>query len=395
MTLLPVSEAQVRLLDRTAVLENEPVGIAKAVNRWTTRDIRAKRTQPAVDLSAMDGYAVRHADMPGPWRIVGESAAGGGYALTVQSGEAVRIYTGATVPDGADTVVIQEDVSREGDTLTYADEESTPKGRNIRRAGSDFSEGQVLIPAGTRLTARHIALATLAGHSEIALTRRPRIAILSTGSELVRPGQATGPSQIPASNGAMLSAMLAHLPCAVTDLGIIKDDLGALTDALASVANHDLIISTGGASVGDHDLVKPALDAAGGNIDFWKIRMRPGKPLIAGKLGNALFLGLPGNPVSAYVTATLFMMPLVRKMLGCSAPLPATCMAKIGTDMPAVGGRDDYVRSVLEGGMARPVVSQDSAATYALSLANCLIRRAAGSPAAQAGEAAEVVLLDT
>lgn len=395
MTLLRVSEAQARLLDRTAVLEDGPVGIAEAVNRWTTRDISAKRTQPAADLSAMDGYALRHADMPGPWRVVGESAAGGGYGRAVQPGEAVRIYTGAMMPDGADTVVIQEDVSREGDALTLYEEAPTPMGKNIRQAGSDFSEGQVLIPAGTRLTARHIALAALAGHGEIPLPRRPRIAILSTGLELVAPGEATRSNQIPASNGAMLSAMLADLPCAVTDLGIIKDDLATLTEALSSVADHDLIISTGGASVGDHDLVKPALEAAGGNIDFWKIRMRPGKPLIAGELSNALFLGLPGNPVSAYVTATLFLLPAVRRMLGCLAPLPISASVKLGTDMPAVGGRDDYVRAVLEDGIARPVISQDSAATYALSLTKCLIVRVAGSPAAHAGEEAEVVLLDT
>lgn len=395
MSLLPVTQAQDRLLDMTAVLDDEDVVIADAVNRWTTRDIPAKRTQPAVDLSAMDGYAVRHADMPGPWRVVGISAAGGGYDRTVQPGEAVRIYTGAMVPGGADTVIIQEDVARQGDTLTLGEETPTPQGRNIRRAGSDFSAGQTIIPAGTRLTARHVALAALAGYGEIALPRLPRIAIVSTGSELVSPGEATRPDQIPASNGAMLSAMFADLPCTVTDCGIIKDDMGALTEALSSIADHDLIISTGGASVGDHDLVKPVLEAAGGSIDFWKIRMRPGKPLIAGRLGTALFLGLPGNPVSAYVTATLFLLPLVRKMLGCPAPLPATATAKLGVSMPAVGGRDDYVRAVLEDGVARPVISQDSAATYALSLANCLIRRAAESPPAEAGEEAEVVLLNS
>lgn len=395
MSLLPVSEAQARLLEKAAVLEDENTALTEAVHRWTTRDISARRTQPAADLSAMDGYAVRHADMPGPWQVAGESAAGGSYGRAVQPGEAVRIYTGATVPDGADTVVIQEDVSRDGDILTLGEDALTPKGRNIRRAGSDFSEGQAIIPAGSRLTARHVALAALAGHGAIPLSRPPRIAILSTGSELVEPGEPIGPNQIPASNGVMLSAMLADLPCTVTDMGVIKDDLAALTGALTSVADHDLIISTGGASVGDHDLVKPALEAAGGSIDFWKIRMRPGKPLIAGKLGSALFLGLPGNPVSAYVTATLFMLPVVRKMLGCPAPLPMTMMAKLGADMPAVSIRDDYVRAVLEDGIARPVVSQDSAATYALSLANCLIRRVAGSPATRAGEEAELVLLDT
>lgn len=393
MSLLPVRDAQARLLDRATVLEAEAVQLGAAVGRWTSADTTALRTQPSADLSAMDGYAVRHADMPGPWRVVGESAAGGGYDSAVQPGEAVRIYTGAVMPEGTDTVVIQEDVSREENSISLRADDATPLGKNVRHAGSDFMAGQGLFPAGTRLTPRHIALAALSGHGAIPLPRPPHIAILSTGSELVEPGEAIGPNQIPASNGVMLSAMLADLPCTVTDMGVIKDDLAALTGALTSVAGHDLIISTGGASVGDHDLVKPALEAAGGSIDFWKIRMRPGKPLIAGKLGNALFLGLPGNPVSAYVTATLFMLPVVRKMLGCPAPLSMTMMAKLGADMPAVGGRDDYVRAVLIDGIATPVVSQDSAATYALAQANCLIVREAGSPAAESGGDVHIIML--
>ena len=393
MSLLPVRDAQARLLDRATVLEAEAVQLGAAVGRWTSADTTALRTQPSADLSAMDGYAVRHADMPGPWRVVGESAAGGGYGSAVQPGEAVRIYTGAVMPEGTDTVVIQEDVSREENSISLRADDATPLGKNVRRAGSDFMAGQGLFPAGTRLTARHIALAALAGHGTIPLPRRPRIAILSTGSELVKPGAPLLGGQIPASNGVMLSAMLAGLPCEVADLGIVRDDLGALSEALSSVAHYDLIVSTGGASVGDHDLVKPALEMAGGSIDFWKIRMRPGKPLIAGKLGNALFLGLPGNPVSAYVTATLFLLPLVRKMLGCPDPLPAISAARLGADMPAVGGRDDYVRAVLIDGIATPVVSQDSAATYALAQANCLIVREADSPAAESGGDVHIITL--
>ncbi|MCH4150466.1 MAG: molybdopterin molybdotransferase MoeA [Sphingobium sp.] len=393
MSLLPVSDAQRRLLDLATMREAETVPVAQAVGRWITSDLAASRSQPATDLSAMDGYAVRHADMPGPWRVVGESAAGGGYASPVHPGEAVRIYTGAVMPEGADTVVIQENVVREGDSISLGAEGATRLGQNIRRAGSDFGAGQRLIAAGTQLTPRHIALAALGGWGTLALPRLPRIALLSTGSELVPPGMSHGPAQIPASNGAMLSAMLAGLPCAAEDFGIIPDTLDALTSALASTREHDIVVTTGGASVGDHDLVKPALEAAGGSIDFWKIRMRPGKPLIAGTLGKALFLGLPGNPVSAYVTATLFLLPLVRSMAGCPDPRPKMRRAVLGAAMPPVGGRDDYVRAVLVDGVATPVVSQDSAATRALAQADCLIVREAGSAAAERGAEVTVIAL--
>lgn len=393
MSLLPVAEAQARLLAMARTLPDETVAIAEASGRWTTSEITARRTQPACDLSAMDGYAIRFADMPGPWRVIGESAAGSAFAGAIQPGEAVRIYTGAVMPDGADTVVIQEDVSREGDCLTLSGDGPGAKGRHARSAGSDFREGQPLIPAGTALTPRHIALAALAGWGTLALPRLPRIALLSAGSELVPPGVATGPDQIPASNGVMLSAMLGGLPCIVEDLGIITDELGALTEAMRSVRDHDIVVTTGGASVGDHDLVKPALEAAGGSIDFWKIRMRPGKPLIAGTLGNALFLGLPGNPVSAYVTAHLFLLPMVRHMAGRPGPLPDVTGARLGAAMPPVGGRDDYVRAVLADGIATPLGAQDSAATLALARANCLIRREAGSAAAQAGEEVSILPL--
>ncbi|RXR29997.1 gephyrin-like molybdotransferase Glp [Sphingobium fluviale] len=393
MSLLPVAEAQGRLLAMAQPLPDESVAIAQAAGRWTTSDIAARRTQPASDLSAMDGYAIRYADMPGPWRVIGESAAGAAFGGEVKPGEAVRIYTGAVMPDGADTVIVQEDITSADGRITLTGDGPGALGKHIRRAGSDFREGQTLIPAGTALTPRHIALAALAGWGALALPRLPRIAILSSGAELVPPGAACGPDQIPASNSVMLSTMLVGLPCVVEDLGIITDELGALTQAMRSVRDHDIIVSTGGASVGDHDLVKPALEAAGGSIDFWKIRMRPGKPLIAGRLGDALFLGLPGNPVSAYVTAHLFLLPIVRHMAGCPTPLPQMAGARLGAAMPPVGGRDDYVRAELTDGVATPVVSQDSAATFALAQANCLIRRAAGSGAARAGEDAEIITL--
>lgn len=393
MSLLAVAEAQARLLGMAAPCAPESTAIAQAAGRWATSDITARRTQPARDLSAMDGYAIRFADMPGPWRVTGESAAGASFSGAVQPGEAVRIFTGAAMPEGADTVLIQEDGAREGERLTLTADGPGAMGRHVRRAGSDFREGQPLIHAGTCLSPRHVALAALAGWGALALPRPPRITLFSTGSELVPPGEPCGPDQLPASNSVMLAAMLAALPCEVTDMGIIGDNLAALTRALTDARDYDIVVSTGGASVGDHDLVRPALEAAGGAIDFWKIRMRPGKPLIAGRLGGALFLGLPGNPVSAYVTGHLFLLPLVRHMAGCPEPLPEIRTARLGAAMPPVGGRDDYVRAVLADGVATPVASQDSAATYALAQANCLIRRAAFSAAANAGEDAEVVLL--
>lgn len=388
MSLLSVAEAQARLFAMASVLPAETLPLADATGRWAVRDELALRTQPALDLSAMDGYAIRHADMPGPWTVIGESAAGSGYDGPVSSGQAVRIYTGAAMPESADCVIIQEDVTRGGDQLSLSGDASAKPGRHVRKAGSDFARGQTILPAGTLITPRHVALAALAGYGALSLPRRPRIALLSTGSELVAPGAPLSPGQLPASNAVMLQAMLASLPCKVADHGIIADDLAALTDHLRHAGDPDIIISTGGASVGDHDLVKPALEAAGGSIDFWKIRMRPGKPLICGRLGKALFLGLPGNPVSAFVTAHLFLLPLVRHMNGSPAPLPVRREALLAADMPATGERDDYVRAIWdeEAGRVRPLSQQDSAATWGLSQASALIVRPARSAPAPSGE---------
>ncbi|OYW87867.1 MAG: molybdopterin molybdenumtransferase MoeA [Sphingobium sp. 32-64-5] len=387
MSLISVADAQARLFAMAPILPAETAPLADAAGRWAVRDEQALRTQPALDLSAMDGYAIRHADMPGPWTIIGESAAGRGYQGAISPGEAVRIYTGAPMPEGADCVVIQEDVTREGERLSLSGEGAGAPGRHVRKAGSDFAQGQTILTAGTRLTPRHVALAALAGHGALALPRRPRIALVSTGSELVAPGAPLAPGQIPASNAVMLQAMLSPLPCAPVDHGIIADDLATLADRLRGLRDQDIIVSTGGASVGDHDLVKPALEAAGGIIDFWKIRMRPGKPLICGRLGQALFLGLPGNPVSAFVTAHLFLLPLVRHLAGSPSPLPRQQEALLAAAMPATGDRDDYVRAAWdEDGRIRPLSRQDSAATWGLSQADALILRSARSPAATSGE---------
>lgn len=388
--LLPVAEAQARLLALAAPLPTEIVGPELWAGRWTRSAVHARRAQPGLPLSVMDGYAVRFADAHGPWTVIGESPAGAGFGGTVGPGEAVRIFTGAPLPQGADCVVPQEEVRREGPLARLTGAAPAHPGAFVRPAGADFADGQELIPAGTRLTARHVASAILGGHGALPLPRKPRIALLSNGAELVPPGSPAAPGQLPASNAAMLRAMLAPLPCSADDRGLIDDDLAALSAALSAAQTQgdgaDIIVTTGGASVGDHDLIRPALEAAGGHIDFWRIRMRPGKPLICGRLGPALFLGLPGNPVSAFVTAHLFLLPLVRRMAGASAPLPEERIARLGSPLPAVGNRDDYVRVRLDAeGRAHPLPQQDSAATLALAQADALARRPAGSPAAAVG----------
>ncbi|BBC99946.1 MULTISPECIES: molybdopterin molybdotransferase MoeA [Sphingobium] len=384
MSLLPVAEAQARLFALADRLPVETVPIAQAVGRWLSQDIAALRDQPWADLSAMDGYAVRASEMPGPWRVTAESAAGTGLQPALGPGEASRIFTGAPLPPGADAILIQENATREGDRLTASADPLMP-GRHVRPTASDFAQNAILLDAGSRLGPAQVALAVLGGHGTVPVTRRPRIAILSTGNELVPPGTPTPAGLLPSSNAPMLAALLAALPCDVIDLGIVPDDLDAMVTALDRASDADIIVSTGGASVGDHDLVRPAFLQAGGTLDFWKIRMRPGKPLMAGKLGNALFLGLPGNPVSAFVTATLFLLPLVRHISGAHDPLPLTSDATLASALPQTGDRDDYLRAWRAPDGIVSVTSQDSAATAAMAKADCLILRPAGSPPATPG----------
>jgi molybdopterin molybdotransferase len=392
MSLLPVAQAQARLFALAAPLPVETVPVAEAAGRWLARDVAALRDQPWADLSAMDGYAVRAADWPGPWRVVGESAAGDAARAAIAPGEAVRIFTGAPVPPGADAILIQENAVRAGDTL-HASPDPLPAGRHVRPAASDFAIGAPLLQAGQRLGPAQVALAVLGGHGALPVRRRLRVALLSTGNELVPPGAPTPAGRLPSSNAPMLAAMLGVLPCEVIDIGIVPDDLDAMAAALARAAEADIIVSTGGASVGDHDLVRPAFEKAGGSLDFWKIAMRPGKPLMAGRLGKALFLGLPGNPVSAFVTGTLFLLPLVRHLSGAADPLPPTGDAMLAAPLPATADRDDYLRAYRTAGGIVSVTSQDSAATAALAQADCLILRPAGSPAARPGERVTILPL--
>ena len=392
MSLLPVAEAQARLLALGHPLPAEDVPAAACAGRWLARDVIALRDQPWADLSAMDGYAIRAAEWPGPWRVTGQSTAGGAIPSPLQPGESCRIFTGAPLPQGADTVLIQED-AEVSDAVLRANGSALPVGRNVRPAASDFHSGQQLLPAGSKLGAGQIALAVLAGHGCLAVGPRPRIALLSTGNELVPPGAATPPGSLPSSNASMLTALLASLPCDVMDLGIVCDDLDATTKALESARHADIILSTGGASVGEHDFVRTAFTRAGGQLDFWKIRMRPGKPLMAGTLGDAIFLGLPGNPVSAFVTAFLFLLPLVRHLGGASDPLPIMSLATLAAPLPATGERDDYLRAHHSADGVLAVASQDSASAAALAQADSLILRPGGSPAAAAGDPVTILPL--
>lgn len=394
MTLLPVAEAQARLFDLARPVAATDVPLVRAAGRWLAADVRALRTQPASDLSAMDGYAIRHADLHGPWEVIGESAAGRPYPGTVSPGEAVRIFTGAAMPAGADAVLVQEEAVRDGGVLHLSGDGPGRIGRNVRRRGLDFSEGDLLLRAGERLTPTRAALAAVAGLGSVAVRRPVRVAIAATGDELVRPGPhgvPADPAKLPESNGLMLSALLARYPVEVIDLGILPDDEPILRDAFAAV-DADLLVTTGGASVGDHDLVRPALVAAGGAIDFWRVALRPGKPMMAGRLRDAVVLGLPGNPVSAFVTALLFVLPLVAKLAGAADPLPRATGAILGENLPANGERADYLRAAHgPDGRVRASAVQDSSMLLTLARSTCLIVRPPHAPAAQAGDSAEIL----
>jgi molybdopterin molybdotransferase len=392
MSLLPVEEAQARVLALATPLPATELPLAQATSRYLAAPLSARRDQPWTDLSAMDGYAVRWADMPGPWRLVGEMAAGAvpsGDALAART--AMRIFTGAPMPAGADTVVLQEDVTADGATIRLAGEGPGALGRHVRPRASDFGAGDTLLSAGMRLGPAQIALAALAGHAMLPVRPGPTVAILSTGDELVPPGTPCPPGKLPASNGAMLRAMIEGAGGAAIAERLIPDDLPAITAAMREAARADIIVTSGGASVGDHDLIRPALEGAGGNIDFWRIAMRPGKPLIVGRLDQAVVLGLPGNPVSALVTGVLFLLPLVRQFAGAARPLPQPRTGRLGAAMPAVGNRTDFVRATIEDGIATPIGFQDSAAMRAAAQANALIIRPIGALAAQAGEETQVL----
>ncbi|CAN5220976.1 molybdopterin molybdotransferase MoeA [soil metagenome] len=395
MTLLPVPEAQARLLALTNPLPVEQADLLSARGRWLAEPVAALRDQPWADLSAMDGYAIRAADLPGPWRLTGESRTGGTPPTTpLQPGETMRIFTGAPLPAGADTVLVQEEAEARGNTVHLTGEGPGQVGRNVRSRASDFADGTTVLEAGANLGSTRLALAAMAGHASLPVRRAPRVALLGTGDELVPIGAMAGPGQIPASNSLMLAAMLADVGADVIDLGLVPDDIASLVAAFHSAAGADIIVSTGGASVGDHDLVAPAIMAAGGNLDFWRIAMRPGKPLMAGRIGDGLVLGLPGNPVSAFVTATLFLLPLVRHLAGSPAPLPAFTALPTRIAFPGSGQRAEYFRATVADNEVATLSSRDSGALVPLSQSNALIERPIGAPAAAIGQLVGVLRID-
>jgi molybdopterin molybdotransferase len=389
-----VDEAQARLLALADPLPGITLPLADAVGHYLAGDVIAQRTQPAADLSAMDGYAIRFADVPGPWRVIGESAAGAPFENGLGRGEAVRIFTGAHVPTGADCILIQEEAEREGDVLGLTGDGPPGVGAHVRRAGADFKVGDRLIDHGSLLTAGRLAVAAIAGYGSLGVGGRPRVTILASGDELIAPGQECTTAQIPSSNSVMLSAMLTPLPCAVTDGGIVRDDMAALESALGEAAKScDIIVTTGGASVGDHDLVQAALRNIGADIDFWKVAMRPGKPVMAGRIGGSIVLGLPGNPASAFVTAFLFLLPLIRKLAGSAQPLPELRTAGLRDNLASGGKRTDYLRAILENDVISIFNAQDSGMLIPLSKANALLINPAHSAARPAGSKAQYLPL--
>ena len=388
---LLLAEAQARLLAAVTPLPAEELPVEAALGRCLASPLLARRAQPATDLSAMDGYAMK-SGKAGPWRVIGESAAGHAYAGTVGPGEAVRISTGALMPDGADAVLLQENASRAGDTLTL-NGEGEPTSRHIRRAGFDFRNGDELLPGGTRIGPRQLALAIAAGNAILPVHRLPSVAFIDSGDELSADPANCGPHQLPASNGAMVAAMCDGLVRESLRIGPVPDRLDALAPAIGQAGKCDVIVTSGGASVGDHDLVRPALEAWGAEIAFWRVAMKPGKPLLVARKGARIVLGLPGNPVSSYVTAFLFLLPLLRALAGNANPLPRLVPLPAGVDLPAGGSRLEFLRARITDGAVTPVSQQDSSAMRALAAADALIERPANVPETKAGTPVPAYLL--
>jgi molybdopterin molybdotransferase len=400
-SLLSVTDALTRVLAGVAPLGAPlTVPLGEAHGRTLAQALVARRTQPPVDVSAMDGYAVRAADLATPGarlRLIGESAAGHGFDAPLNPGEAVRIFTGAPVPQGADAILLQEDAIVENGTIGTA----APPGRHIRPAGLDFSQGAVALIAGTRLGPAELALAAAMNHAVLPVARPPRVAILACGDELVPPGASPGPAQIIASNSYAVAAIVERAGGEAIDLGIFRDDLADLERgfALAREARADVLVTLGGASVGDRDLLRPALARQGMTLDFWRIAMRPGKPLIHGRLGETRILGLPGNPVAAIVCALVFLAPLLRALQGDpKAGEDRSEAALLGADLSPNKSRRDYMRATLakdaEGRLvATPQPLQDSSLLTELARAQALLIREPGAPAARKGEPCRILRL--
>jgi molybdopterin molybdotransferase len=403
MALLSVADARKLVLADANALPIEQVPLGEACGRVLATDLAALRTQPPADVSAMDGYAVRSADIaatPARLRVIGEVAAGRPFEREVKAGEAARIFTGGVMPRGTDTVVIQEATKRDGEAVTI--ERGEAHGRNIRREGLDFRAGDVALTAGRRLGPRQLALAAAMNHASVPVHRRPRVAILATGDELVPPGSAPGIGHIVYSNGFALTAVVRAEGAEVIDLGIAPDRLDATIAAVrrAREERADVLVTTGGASVGDYDFVHRALATEGMALSFWKVAMRPGRPLMHGRLDGMQVLGLPGNPVSSFVCATLFLVPLLRILVGRSDIAPPIEEAVLGSALPQNDERADYLRAVLarrpqDGArVATPFPKQDSSMLLPLAHADCLIIREPFAPAAEAGSGCAILNLE-
>ena len=396
--MISVDEARARILAGLHPTPAEILPLAEAWGRVCAADVRARLDQPPADVSAMDGFALRAEDgvLGARLRVVGTAPAGHPWAGTLGPGQAVRLFTGSFVPAGADTVLLQEDAS-EADGVVTVNEAAT-KARHIRRAGQDFSERDVLVQAGRRLTARDIGLAASGNHPWLSVHRRPRVAILATGDEIALPGEPIPPGGIVSSNAHALAALVRAQGCDPTVLPIAADTLEAIAAGADAARGADLLVTTGGASVGDHDLVQAALAERGMVLDFWKIAMRPGKPLIHGRLGDVPMLGLPGNPVSALVCAILFLLPAIAKLSGLPGDPPMAEPVRLATPLPANDIREDYLRATLltrdDGGwLAHPYPTQDSGMLSRLASADALIIRPPFAPACAAGEMVPAIRL--
>jgi len=415
MSLISVEDALSRVLANVATpLGIEAAPLAASAGRTLAEDVGALRDQPPFPASAMDGYAVRSADcaqVPATLRVVGTSAAGSRFTGMVGATEAVRIFTGAPVPDGADAVVLQEDTERSGERVTVKEEARAA--RHIRAAGLDFRAGDVLLQAGLRLDSRHIALAAAMGHGTLNVRRRPKVAVLATGDELVRAGEPVGPDQITASSLPATLLMATKAGAEAIDLGIARDTLESLDERIQAArdAGADILVTLGGASVGEHDLVQKALSRQGMDLGFWRVALRPGKPLMHGRLGETLLLGLPGNPVSSLVCAVLFLIPAIRALLGDQrAADDPTEDAILGADLPPNRERQDYMRaslalkdvplSLAKGServmlpVATPHLMQDSSMLSILERSDALLVRPPHAPGATAGEPCRIIRLE-
>jgi molybdopterin molybdotransferase len=401
VALMPVADALAAILTGAEPLAEEMVALEAAYHRTLARDVAARRTQPPQAMSAMDGYAVRAADaarVNARLKVIGEVAAGRPFDRALGEGEAARIFTGGVIPAGADAVVIQEDTVVDGTSITIT--EAASPGRHIRPAGVDFRQGDVLLKAGRRLSDRDLSLAASMNFPELPVRRKPKVALLATGDELVMPGSEPGPGQIVYSNAYALHALARAEGAETIDLGIAADTLEATTAGIrrAREAKADILVTTGGASVGDHDLVKTSLETEGVAIAFWRIAMRPGKPMMHGRLGGMRVVGVPGNPVSSYVCTMLFVVPLIRALSGRSSIHHVREEALLGRDIGANDVREDYLRARLEeradGSLiATPVTHQDSSLLANLAVSQALLMRAPFAPAAKAGTPCEILRL--